>query len=243
MLLLFGGSSEIGQEIIKQYTGGIISVSRKCANKNASSRGVIYKDFNIDDVLKEQSVLKEIFNDPTEIEYVVFGHRYRPSTGNYKLQDSIRTEIEAPLQLCRELTTTKTKLKGIIFLSSIASTLVADEQPIEYHICKSSIRQMARYLAIEMMPKNISVNIIELAYVKQTKKVIRNSKFYSTAEKVLHGGYVPEPKDIGNLIIGMIKLMENRLFTGQEINADRCLTMESQSSILERYRRTFEQDQ
>jgi NAD(P)-dependent dehydrogenase (short-subunit alcohol dehydrogenase family) len=135
------------------------------------------------------------------------------------------------------------RLNNITFISSPASQYVSDEQPIGYHITRSSLESMVRYLAIEFSSKDIAVNAVRLGYVKSPScKENRDLGFYSCDAVAVPRGFAPTPMEVANAIDQLSKI-KTGILTGQTISLDAGLTLRSHASLTERTRTFFTSSQ
>ena len=239
MNLLFGASSSIGLEYQKQSEKKLICVSRQQPPKSEfiSNPNVKYIQASIEDFATNHSIIDGKYQN--KIETIIFAHRYRkePDDLSYDLKKSIMVEVDCPSIIVDRFRGKDSVLKNIIFLSSIASNYVADEQPDAYGMTKACVEKLASQLSVRLSKENISVNTLVLGYVKQSMKVERCDGFFNTGEYILPSNKVPNPSEIAHLIHGIEKLaLTNRLFTGQRIMGDACLTMQTHSSVAEKAR-------
>ena len=93
---------------------------------------------------------------------------------------------------------------------------------------------MSQELAVRLSKEKINVNTLMLGYVKQERKILREEDFYQTSEKVIPSKQTPDPEEIAGLILGILELSNcNRLFSGQTILGDACLSLQAHSSVAE----------
>ena len=93
---------------------------------------------------------------------------------------------------------------------------------------------MSQELAVRLSKEKINVNTLMLGYVKQERKILREEDFYQTSEKVILSKQTPDPEEIAGLILGILELSNcNRLFSGQTILGDACLSLQAHSSVAE----------
>ena len=117
----------------------------------------------------------------------------------------------------------------------IASTQVALEQNVGYHIVRGGLESMVRKAAVECASRDIAINAIRVGYVKGKKKTTRNPEFFNTDEHVVPRGYAPTAKEIGTAI-DTISSLPTSLITGQTINLDAGMSLLTRSSLGEKIR-------
>ena len=103
MILLFGGTSSIGREIIKQSNEDIIYVSRGNQIDLGHRRNTMMINSSIEDLAdKPDSIPKEA---KKKITTIIFGHRYRPKAqgDNYELEKAINIEVHSPNKIIKSV--------------------------------------------------------------------------------------------------------------------------------------------
>ena len=243
MLLLFGASSQLGKSIINiEGSNNVIGVSRINGLNNLSKNSII------EDLVNTKAVIKKIEElAPDLISTIIFAQRYRPEKNQiYSLENDQIINIKSPLEICRTSYKMFKNLKSITFISSIiGGGLIADEQPIEYHVVRSGIENMCRYLALEFSDKNIAVNTVRIGYVKGQKKTQRKENYYELDKITIPRGYAPDAKETAEMILKISKV-NSGILTGQIITADAGLTLSAQSTlafkIMEKMNNDFNKD-
>jgi len=234
MILLFGGTSCIGREIIKQSNEDIIYVSRGNQINLGNRSNTMMINSSIEDMADKPDSIP--IETKKKITTIIFGHRYRPKTqgDNYELEEAINIEVHSPKKIIKSIKESSECLSNILFVSSLAAGYVATEQSDAYGVCKACINKLAQELSVRLSSGGVSVNTVMLGYVKQDRQISRDGGFYQTAEKVIPSKHPPEPKEIADLILGVVKLAkQNRLFTGQIVFGDACLSLQAHSSVAE----------
>jgi NAD(P)-dependent dehydrogenase (short-subunit alcohol dehydrogenase family) len=126
--------------------------------------------------------------------------------------------------------------KAIVVVSSIASGLVASEQPVSYHVAKAAMSQMVRYYAVSLGPSGIRINAIcPGTIVKDESK-----GFYSEHPEVeaLYREIVPlgrmgTSEDVADLSAFLLSNQASFL-TGQNIVLDGGVSLQSHESLSRR---------
>ena len=223
MLLIFGGRSEIGEELVKncKHRGEkYISIGR---NKGPTCQ-------QIGDLREPESI--NLTDDALNTTRIIFCQRYRPAKNDvYSMIEDLQTSVKGPLIFCRRVVEKFPNLTNIIFISSGAAEFISDEQPIEYHIVRAGLESMARYLAYEFSPKGIAVNSIRVGYVKgQGKQVRDDSTFYNVDQYVVPTGGAPNAAEVANAI-DKVSHLNDCMITGQTINVDAGITLRTHASL------------
>lgn len=108
---------------------------------------------------------------------------------------------------------------SVIFFSSPAAELVLKDQPLIYHLIKSSINQLVRYLSV-YYGEQLRVNAISPgSFVLKN----RNKQFYSEKSKMgkkirnfLPTKVIPTDKDIAH-VVNFLASEEGKIFNGQNL--------------------------
>ena len=207
----------------------IIAVSRDSNNilKKKCDHAITGDLQNADQLMK--SIL-EVGRDT--ITSIIFLQRYRPKASEeYSLDEDQCINIKGPLLISRKAYDECKSLRSIIFISSIiGGGLVADEQKVDYHIVRSGIESMARYLAVEFAKKNVAVNAVRLGYVKGSENSHKNRSYYDMDKLTVPRGYAPDSDEIAKMLL-QVSEINSGIITGQIITADAGLTLSTQSRL------------
>lgn len=222
MLLIFGASSNLGQELIKDYPGEVYGVSRKVDNSKMSQEcKYISADLN-----EYNNILEKIGHKVAEdIETIIFTHRYRANSNeDYDIEEEVRVSAVAPICISEIIASTSKKLKNIIFVSSSAATNVTGEQHTGYHMGKACINIGVKVLSSKLAKRKIAVNAISLSYVN--KHTVRTKKKINLeiGKLATPRGEVASVSEISKIIIALIKMPNDAVMTGSIISLDCGLT-------------------
>jgi len=154
-----------------------------------------------------------------------------------KWQGDFRLSVESAMFIIHRLWTKKKirKNASIVFLSSVCARLTGSES-LAYHMAKSALESMCRYLAVEMGPANIRVNTLELGFLikdehKEKFYSKNNEKYRFWAERMQPLRRVSHCEDI----IGPIKFFlsqDSSFITGQVLCVDGGSTIQEQSKLV-----------
>lgn len=111
-----------------------------------------------------------------EITSIVFAHRFRGDENN--IEECLRCELLEPYELITKLVenTETSNLRNIIFFTSPSAKRILDDQALSYHIAKSALSQLVRYLAVRYARYGIKVvGISPSSFVAKQRSV----KFYN----------------------------------------------------------------
>ena len=147
--------------------------------------------------------------------------------------DPWQGEIDASLTVSRFVIETlapsfdRRRGGSIVAVASVASFLVAEDQPVGYHVAKAGLVQMVRYYAVKLGPRGIRVNAVSSGpVVKDESRAFyrKNPDLPRLFRKITPLGRMGEAADV----VGVVDLLcsEGASFvTGQEIVVDGGLTL------------------
>jgi NAD(P)-dependent dehydrogenase (short-subunit alcohol dehydrogenase family) len=123
--------------------------------------------------------------------------------------------------------------RSIVVVASVATSLVARNQTLGYHVSKAALRQIARFYAVKLGPKGIRANVVSPStFVKE-----ESSKFYEsqTALKDLYAKITPlgrwgTAKEVAQTAAFLCG-PQSSYITGQEIFVDGGLSLMLQDAL------------
>ncbi|MBT5260340.1 MAG: SDR family oxidoreductase [Nitrospina sp.] len=130
---------------------------------------------------------------------------------------------------------------NIINISSVLSNHVCFDQPIGYHVAKSGVTQLTRYLAVWGGPKGVRVNSISPAYLVRDHDISKyeaDSDWSSQWNWCIPLGQPGQSEDLSNAILFLASKMA-RLITGQDIVIDGGITLNEPGSLVSRFKKDF----
>ncbi|MBI3553517.1 MAG: SDR family oxidoreductase [Elusimicrobia bacterium] len=93
--------------------------------------------------------------------------------------------------------------RSIVAVGSTASSLIAHEQPLSYHVAKAGLHQLVRYYAATLGPKRLRVNMVSPTAVLKAESMSFYSKhksLLSLYKKIIPLGRMGTPKEITGAI-------------------------------------------
>jgi len=143
-------------------------------------------------------------------ENLIFCQRYRE-------EPDWRREMEVGVESTRKLVDKLLPFASgdgasIVVLGSPASQWIASEQPVQYHMIKAALVQWARFMAVELGPKGIRVNVVTPARIERQEKSAR-----LLAATPLRR--IPDDADVAEVVL-FLSSPASRAVTGQEIFVD-----------------------
>tara|TARA_B100000787_G_C16182481_1_gene292689 strand:+ start:1134 stop:1901 length:768 start_codon:yes stop_codon:yes gene_type:complete len=220
--------------IKNNYKVSLISKSKILNINNSKKLENIYK-YRLD-ITKSNNLkitIRKIIKKMGNIDTLIFFQRYR---GNkYTIQNEMDTSLNATTDIIETIFKYKNscELKSIIAISSVASTKIALEQPLSYHLGKAALNQLIRYYGIKLGNAGIRVNGIEpaLIYKDRAKNYYKkNEKLIKLYKKIIPLKRMGHTKDIANLILFLSSENSNYI-TGQIIKIDGGVSLHESVSL------------
>jgi len=150
--LIIGGTKGIGRALARMLAADrhVVSVVGRRTPTGEPVTGIRHWSVELRQTESICPSLSEIIEEQGPLNNLVFLQRFKGEGDNW------RGELET------SLTATKCVIeylapkfaanadKAIVLVSSAASNIIADEQPVGYHVAKAGLNQMARYFAVTL---------------------------------------------------------------------------------------------
>jgi len=227
--LVIGGKSGIGKsvvEVLRNRGDEVYTFSRRISK----DENHISIDFSSKASIKK---ITDLLSNRL-IDNLIFCHRYR---GNDKEKEYLMT-VEAVCDFIEALKNMFKKNSSIVLLSSPASNLIFDEQPIEYHTSRAALESLMRYYSERLGAQGIRCNcILPGTLIKE------ENKFFFTADnpvtklikEITPLNNIGQSKDVANLVEFLCSNKAS-FISGQSISVDGGLSVIAQESIARRMR-------
>lgn len=234
--LVVGGTRGIGRALAKLRAGEGDTVSvigRRLPPENERIVGhVRYWAVDLMDHDRLPAHLDEIIESHGPLNNLVFLQRYRG------------TEDDWAGELHTTLTATRIMIEGaadhfadggksIVVVSSLASRLIAKEQPASYHVAKAGLTQLVRYYAVVLGAKRIRVNCVSPGTVLKEESrdfYRRNDKLAQLYERLTPLGRMVTAQEVARVIAFLCSDAAS-LITGQDLVVDGGLSLHLQASL------------
>ncbi|MAE43036.1 hypothetical protein CMO93_04645 [Candidatus Woesearchaeota archaeon] len=233
--LIIGGTKGIGLEVAKSFSREKHTVS-VLGRSPLTTKNKYISCWNLDlvnNIKNVSKVLDKIIEKNGKISNLIFLQRYR---GKESVWDNeIKVSLTSTKLIIENLIDKfdETGDKSIVIMGSLASSLIAEEQPLSYHVVKSALNQMVRYFAVNLGPKGIRVNCVSAGSVikEESKKYyLSNKQLQSLYKKITPLGRMCTSKDIANTIYFLCS--SNASFiTGQNIAVDGGVSLQMHESL------------
>ncbi|HEX9871560.1 MAG TPA: SDR family oxidoreductase [Candidatus Tectomicrobia bacterium] len=238
--MIIGATKGIGRSVANAFVdeGYAVSViGRHKTPGTASSSGRLrHWAVDLTDAMRRAQVVDRIIRERGRLTHLVFAQRYRGAA------DAWVGEIETSLTATKETIDQLAKAfdnapeNSIVIVSSIASQLIADEQPLSYHVAKAGLVQMARYYAVALGARGIRVNCVSPGMVLKDEArdfYRRNKKLRNLYRTILPSGRMNTAGEVAQVVVFLCSPKAISI-NGQNIIADGGLSLQWQESLTRR---------
>ena len=235
--LIVGGTRGTGRVLVRTLAeeSRVLSVIGRHP-PSESDRHIPDVYYWIVDLLEQEhlsTVLTEIIQQNGELNNLVFFQRYRGEGDDWR--GEIETSLTATKNVIERLISEFDDAgdKSIVIISSVAGHLVAEEQPVSYHVAKAGLNQMARYYAVALGPKGIRVNCVSPGTVLKDESkdfYLQNKPLYDLYRRITPLGRMGTPEEIAN-VIAFLCSPKASFITGQSIVVDGGLSLQWHESL------------
>ena len=235
-VVVVGGTRGLGAVVtdLLLSEGFLVSVvARRVPDACESANSASYFALDLLDSARIASTAEAIRDRNGPFTGLIFCQRFRGDGASWEGEldtslSSTRTMIEAAVPCFAT-----GRDQSIVVVSSIASELVALEQPVGYHVAKAGLRQLARYYAVTLGHRRIRVNCVSPgAIIKPESRAYHaaNAEIPSLYERITPLGRMGESHEVAN-VISFLCSDRASFLTGQDIVVDGGLTLHWQGSL------------
>lgn len=232
--LVIGGSQGLGFSLAEHLArqGHHISIMSRTAPPLQEGIQHFPTDLCNEEVLNRS--LKEIRKCYPSLNNIVFLQR------NREKEDSWNKELKL------SLTATKTIIESlkdlflnggsITLVTSVVDHFIGSEQPLEYHVAKAGMNQMARYYAARLGPSNIRCNVVSPSiFIKEhTKEYHASESRRLLYKKAIPLGRAADAIEVCN-VIEFLCSDKSSYITGQNIAVDGGLSTQAHLTLAEKF--------
>ena len=235
--LVVGGTRGTGRILVKLLAGENHRVSvigrRSPSESDRRIENACFWMVNILDSKRTFEVLDQIVSKEGNINNLIFFQRYRNTENNWN--GEIATSLGATRNIIEHLSDEFEGANGsaIVIIGSVASYLIAEEQPLSYHIAKAGLMQMVRFYAVELGRKGIRVNGVSPGAVlkKESREFYLNRPSLGYLyERIIPLGRMGTSIEIAE-VVSFLCSPKASYITGQNIVVDGGLSLKWQESL------------
>jgi NAD(P)-dependent dehydrogenase (short-subunit alcohol dehydrogenase family) len=238
--IIIGGTRGIGRALagVMAREGHRVSVLGRNAPAGKIATGVRFWQA---DVLKRKAmgeVFDEIISDRGPLNYLICLQRFKGEGDPW--ESELETSLSATRWMIEHLGDNFDKRadKGIVLVSSAAGSVIADEQPVGYHVAKAGVCQMARYYAVTLGPRGVRVNAVSPGTVlkAETREYYRKHKknFMTLFEKTVPLRRMGTADEVAQAIAFLCSARAS-FITGQHLLVDGGISLLSQETLLQKF--------
>lgn len=231
--LVIGGSKGIGLEVantFKKRDDRIIVISRNKGNWDGE-----FIQADLTDPPSLQNAIGLIKSNNINLNHVVFSQKNRVEPKN--IETEIQISLKSTQYIIEQIVPNHMRDGGsVVFLGSPASKFVIREQPIEYHIAKAALEQLAKYYAVYFGKYGITFNsVLPGTILKESNRQFYNDNHKTTnlLKSITPLKTLGDAQDIAN-VVSFLCSENARFITGQAILADGGRSLEGHESLARR---------
>jgi NAD(P)-dependent dehydrogenase (short-subunit alcohol dehydrogenase family) len=240
--LVIGATRGIGRAFARGFLreGRVVSIigRRPAAGLTRDLRAAGYWPIDVCDHKQLDAGLQDIRRKNGKFTHLICFQRFRGSGDAW--EGELETSLTATKRIVEFVSDNcdGAKENSIVFVGSIASQLIAEEQPVGYHAAKAALLAMTRYYAVMLGPRGIRVNCVSPATVLkdeskdfylQNKMLLR---LYDELTPLRRMGAADEVA----AVIRFFCSPDASFVTGQNLIVDGGVSVQSHESLARRFR-------
>jgi NAD(P)-dependent dehydrogenase (short-subunit alcohol dehydrogenase family) len=185
---------------------------------------------------RRAAVLKKVIRSHGPLSNLVFLQRYKEKENSW--EGEIETSLTATKCMIELLADQfdRNAPRSIVLVGSAASRLVADEQPVGYHVAKAGIQQLCRYYAVVLGRKRIRVNTVTPGTMLKPENrefYLRNRKLQNCFRRLIPLGRMGTAEEVA-AVIAFLCSDRASFITGQDILVDGGVSLLAQETLARR---------
>ena len=235
--LIVGGTRGIGRALVRTLAEEhhVLSVVGRRSPSEGERRicDVHYWLVDLLDRERLSATVAEVLRENGKLNNVVFFQRYRDQGDDWigEMQTSLTATKDMIEVLADEFDATNGG--SIVVVSSVAGHLIAEEQPLSYHVAKAGLNQMVRYFAVALGPRGIRVNCVSPGTVLKEESrnfYLQNEQLHSLYKKITPLGRMGTSEEIA-YVVAFLCSAKASFITGQNIVVDGGLSLQGHESL------------
>lgn len=235
--VVIGGTRGIGRALVRAFSaaGHTVSVvgKRSPAAADLHLLGVRHWTVDILDPDALTAALADIVADHGKLVNLVLLQRYRAQDDDWS--GELATSLTASRNII-DLLSDRFKDRSncsIVIGSSIASSSIAPNQPLSYHVGKAGLEQMVRYYAVSLGPMGIRVNgIAPCTVLKEESRdfYLHNVALLDLYRRIVPLGRMGTAEEVAQCVAYLCGPGAS-FITGQTIVVDGGMSLRTQESV------------
>ncbi len=232
--LVIGGSRGLGGEVCSTLieSGWTVSSIARSRPEATPPEGLSNWVCDITDDSATNIALKDISLRRGQPDAVIFCHRFRGET--LDLDGELGCSVTATAKAINLLTSDPDfGPASIVIVSSVASTVIAPNTSLAYHVAKAAMVQLARHFAVLLGPRRIRVNTVSPAtFVKREAEEWYSKKpaLLDAFSKTIPLGRLCSAREVAHAI-EFFASDKASFITGQNLVVDGGVTLLNQESL------------
>lgn len=230
--LIVGGTRGIGRETAAYFGRRGDRVSVIARRKPETADGSRYWSADITDPQQIAETLRALVEASGKINHLVFFQRYR-GTGD-PWQGDIDTSLTATKNFVEALKGEFAEgERSIVIVSSINALLIAEYQPLGYHVAKAALCQMVRYWGIQLGRLGIRVNSVSPGTVLKAESqefFLKDEALCDFYRRITPLGRLGHAREVAE-VIGFLCSPAASFVTGQDLVVDGGVSLQWQESL------------
>lgn len=235
--LVVGGTRGSGRFLVKAMVreNHVVSVigRRPPSEPDQQLPNVHHWTVDLSDEGRISEVWGDIIDRNGKLNNLVFFQRFRGEGDLWagEIETTLTATKNAIERLSCEFDTTGEP--AIVIVSTLASDLIADDQPLSYHVAKAGLNQMVRYYAVALGPKGIRVNAVSPGIVlkEEAQEFYReNPQLQERYSRLTPLGRMGTPEDIAQAIVFLCGPRAS-FITGQNLVVDGGVSLQLQQTL------------
>jgi NAD(P)-dependent dehydrogenase (short-subunit alcohol dehydrogenase family) len=238
--IVVGGTKGIGRTIARRLAGEnhrVSVIGRSTPDAATEAPELRFWSADAGDTQALDRVLADILRAQGPTSGLVLLQRFRGEGDDWT--GEMATSVAASRQLldwAGEHLQDAAGNKAVVVVSSIASTYVASEQPVSYHVAKAAVTQMVRYYAVALGHRGIRVNAISPGTtVKDESKAFyaEHPELEQLYRDIIPLGRMGTADDVADVTVFLLSGASSFL-TGQNIVLDGGVSLQAHESLARR---------
>ncbi len=236
--LMVGGTRGIGRAVVRHFAeeGNTVSVIGRSTPPEVRLPGVHHYSVDLADTTQLTAVLPKLVRQNGPLTNLIFLQRFRGQGDPW--QGELEVSLTSTMRIIEALRDQFTRSGGasIVLVGSNAGRLIADEQPVGYHVAKGGLCQLMRYYACTLGPSGTRVNCVSPGTVLKAESkefFLSNKPLQSLYRRLSPLSRMGTSEDVAG-VIGFLCSAQAAFVTGQDIVVDGGFSLLLQESLIRR---------